>query len=143
VLERPLLYLSDFFEKERERYFDCLKAVSCSGQWAEWVLFFLDAVSATANDAVNRIDRIVELNSGYRERVLKHSSSQAPLAAVELVMNKVMVSVAELERYAHCSYPTAKKALDTLAQLGIVSPMGNAYPARWVADELLEQAYER
>ena len=142
VLPRPPLYLSDYLDRNRSEYFDRLKAVSCRGEWEEWVLFFLRAVEATAHDGVGRIQAITSLRDRYRESVLKASSTRAPLAAMDIVMEKVIVSVADVQAGARCSYPTARKALDTLVALKIVAPDDRSYPAQWIAAELISVAYE-
>jgi len=141
VIGRPLIYLSDFLDSNRESYFDHLKSVSCHDRWQEWVEFFLEAVRVTAMDGVERIQRITSLRERYRSAVVENSRSQTPLAAVDLVMEKVIVSVAEVQGFSHCSYPTAKAALDTLTKLGIVAPLAGTFPARWVANELIDQVY--
>jgi Fic family protein len=143
VIDRPLIYLSDYLDRNRDEYFERLKRVSCYGEWELWITFFLRAVEETARDGVRRIQAITGLREKYRELVLSHSRSQAPLAAVDAVMERVMVSVNDIEEMAHCSYPTAKKALDTLAGLRIVHVAEGIYPARWVAEELMDVAYEQ
>ena len=141
VMGRPLLYLSDYFDAQREEYFDRLKGVSCRGEWQAWLEFFLEAVRSTAVDAVQRVQRITDMHGRFRGQVLASSRSQAPLAALDLVMERVFVTASEIEKYAHCSSPTAREALKTLTSLGIVKPMGG-YPARWYSPELIAQAYE-
>ncbi len=141
VLSRPLVYLSDFLDKNRDEYFDHLKSVSCHGHWQSWVEFFLEAVRVTALDGVDRVRRITSLREQYRQSVLASSRSQAPLAAVDLVMERVIISVAEVQEFAHCSYPTAKSALQTLSELGVLAPLEGIYPARWIANELMDKVY--
>ncbi len=143
VIGRPLVYLSDYFDKNRDEYFARLKNVSCQGDWGEWLEFFLDAVRVTAMDGVERVKRITALHEKYRRLVLDNSRSQTPLAAVDLIMERVFVTAAEVEAFAHCSNPTARAALSTLTDLKIVSPAPGGYPARWVAGELLDQVYEQ
>ena len=52
VLKEPLLYLSVFFKKYRQIYYERLQQVRISGDWEEWLLFFVDAIAATAGQAV-------------------------------------------------------------------------------------------
>lgn len=40
-LEAPILYLSAFFERNRETYFDLLLRISQQGDWISWIEFFL------------------------------------------------------------------------------------------------------
>lgn len=142
VLDRPLLYLSDFLETHRDEYFLRLYEVSCFGHWEAWVRFFLQAVAETAVAAVARIERIINLQERYRERVLKQSRSQAPLAAVDLIMQKVIVTASDVAHHARCTDPTARAALATLESLGILENARMGHPARWAAVELIKEAYE-
>ena len=41
VLKEPLLYLSVFFKKYRQIYYERLQQVRISGDWEEWLLFLL------------------------------------------------------------------------------------------------------
>ncbi len=41
LLPKPLLTLSAYLDRHREKYFDCLLGVSQRGAWSEWILFFL------------------------------------------------------------------------------------------------------
>lgn len=141
VIDRPLVYLSDYFDRHRDRYFDSLKAVSCRGEWQAWIEFFLEAVRETAIDGVERVKRITSLREDYRGRVLQNSRSQTPLAALDLILEKVIVSAADVQRFAKCSSPTARAALDKLVELHVLSVV-DGYPTRWIADELLSQGYE-
>jgi hypothetical protein len=50
-LAKPLLCLSSYFEKNRERYVDLLLDVSRSGSWQEWIQFFLRGVASQSEDA--------------------------------------------------------------------------------------------
>jgi Fic family protein len=48
ILEKPSLYLSDFFEKNRGAYYDALTTVRTSDNLIHWIKFFLNAVIQTA-----------------------------------------------------------------------------------------------
>ncbi|WP_413741989.1 Fic family protein [Sodalis sp. RH15] len=52
VLQQPLLYLSVFFKKHRHIYYERLQQTRMTGDWEAWLLFFVDAVAATATQAV-------------------------------------------------------------------------------------------
>ncbi len=53
VLELPSLYLSLYFKTYRQQYYDLLDIVRRKGDWEAWLEFFAEAVSETANQAVN------------------------------------------------------------------------------------------
>lgn len=143
VTEHPLVYLSPFFEARRDDYLQLLKSVSTRNAWTDWLLFFLEAIHRQADDARERVERILALQDAYRARVRQQTRSQAPLVAIDIVMEQVIVTAPDIAQYASCSYPTAKAALDALTSLGVVEPMSRTHPQRWWARELIEQVYER
>jgi len=61
VLEKPLLYISDFFEKHKSLYYDKLTFVREKNDLLGWILFFLDAVETTAIEAVQLLQDILAL----------------------------------------------------------------------------------
>jgi len=61
MLPQPLLYLSAYFEAQRDSYYDLLFAVSQGGAWEEWVTFFLRGVKEQCGDAVKRIKHLQDL----------------------------------------------------------------------------------
>ena len=67
ILDEPLLYLSDFFEKNKGLYYDNLTFVRTKNDLAQWIKFFLTGVIATAENGVATLRKIVEL----KERIEK------------------------------------------------------------------------
>ena len=63
LLPLPLLYLSAYFERRRQDYYNLLLGVSERGAWHEWVMFFLRGVAEQAVDANNRAKRLQDCKS--------------------------------------------------------------------------------
>ncbi len=61
ILEKPLLYLSEFFEKNKSLYYDNLTFVWQKNDLKQWIKFFLVAVLETSEKAVNTLKKIVDL----------------------------------------------------------------------------------
>lgn len=68
LLDRPLLYRSDYVERERDAYVNGRLRVSQRGDWAGWIGLFLDAVRFQATDAVARGQRLLVLRGEHRRR---------------------------------------------------------------------------
>ncbi|HJN93536.1 MAG TPA: Fic family protein [Dehalococcoidia bacterium] len=141
-LDRPVLYLSPFFEIERDEYVTRLKRVSTEGAWEEWVLFFLRAITTQVRDARDRIEVVDGLYASYKELAMRSAGSKAAVPAVDLVLENVVVTVPQLAKYVGCHPSTAKKALEELSGLGIVEPVDDSRPQAWVAQELVARVYE-
>ena len=61
ILKRPLLYLSDFFERNRSHYYDNLMRVREADDLTQWFKFFLVGVIETAERGIDTFDAILTL----------------------------------------------------------------------------------
>jgi Fic family protein len=122
LLKEPLLYLSLFFKKHRQTYYDRLNQVRLSGDWESWLQFFVDAIAETANQAVETAKALHELHNQHRQQVagigrLSGSATQV-LAAL---FNYPIASIAKLVEATSLTPATVGKVMDTLEnQLKIV-----------------------
>ena len=141
VIDRAVLYLSPYFEENRDEYVSLLKRVSTHGDWESWTLFFLKAVMEQSLDARRRVEAILELQTRFQQVVREQSSSGATLSEVDVVMERAVVSVRDVREYANCTYPTGRAALNRLTRLRLVEPIEYTYPQLWSSRELLQRAY--
>jgi len=65
MLKKPCFYISNFFEKNRIDYYDCLNRVREKNDILTWTLFFLNGVISTAQDAKNKFHQVVQLVKEY------------------------------------------------------------------------------
>src|SRR6266513_2337002 len=61
VLGQPLLYLSAYFERNRDEYVSALQGVRERGEVDRWISFFLRAVATQARSAVDSADALFRL----------------------------------------------------------------------------------
>jgi Fic family protein len=61
ILNKPSLYLSDFFEKNRTHYFDNLMISRTKNNLSQWIKFFLVGIIETASSSINVFKRIIIL----------------------------------------------------------------------------------
>ena len=61
ILKKPALYLSDFFEKNRNYYYDNLMVVRTSNNLVQWLKFFLIGIIETSNSSIQVFKKIIEL----------------------------------------------------------------------------------
>lgn len=81
VLQHPLLYLSVFFKKYQTIYYERLQQTRMTGDWEAWLLFFVDAVAATATQAVEMAKELNQLHTDNKAQLatlgrLSRSASQ-------------------------------------------------------------------
>jgi Fic family protein len=142
-LPAPLLYLSTYLERDRERYYEALQAIRERGEALPWIELFLIAVRTQAADAVVRAQRIVELRERYRVAAAAIASSSA-MALVDLVCETPIVSSRVVEAGLGVSRPTALRLLRQLEAVGVLEE-GKAGPRgqrRYLARELMAAVTE-
>lgn len=144
AIERPNLYLSAYFVEHEDEYFDLLKGVSTRGLWEEWIVLFLEAIRVTAGRSRQRVRRLLELGDIYRLRVREATRSQVALAAIDLIVRQPVVTTSQVKDHAKSSYPAAKTAMESLANLGIVNRLDSRMYRQqaWVAGQLIDEIYD-
>ena len=146
VLDRPLLYLSPYMEAHSDEYRDGLLMVSREGAWDAWISFFLEAIRATATDALERVKAIMELQSRYRALLPKGPPSKFSFPALDLIFDNVLVSARQISDAFSTSDPTARTIIDNFVRLGILELYGTVGRRQkrqmWIARELFTRVYE-
>ena len=121
LLAKPLLYLSLFFKRHRQDYYRRLDAVRVDGDWEGWLDFFLDGVATTADEAVASARELFALVTADRSRALAHEGmSVVALRLFELLPRHPVVTVASVMRLIETTKPTAGRAIDLLAAVGVL-----------------------
>lgn len=121
VLREPLLYLSLFFKSHRQTYYELLNRVRLQGDWEAWLDFFAEAVTVTAGQAVDTVQRLDVLARRDRERIrqLGRAAGSALQIHHEFLSRPVSTPMALAAR-CELSHVTVNKTLAHLASLDIV-----------------------
>ena len=122
LLSGPLLYLSLFFKRHRGEYYRRLDAVRTDGDWEGWLDFFLDGVTATADEAVATARSLSALVGD--DRVCALRSKSMTIGAIRLfehLPQHPFVTVAAACKLLGASKPTAGHAVEALERAGILA----------------------
>jgi Fic family protein len=121
ALAQPMLYLSLYFKKHRDEYYDLLQRVRTKGAWEDWLDFFLLGVIDTADQAVRAAQRILELFRDDRAHIEKLGRAAASaLRLHHAFQERAVLSIPGAAKRVGLSQPTITSALAHLAKLGIV-----------------------
>ncbi len=121
ALREPLLYLSLYFKRNRERYYELLQRVRTTGDWESWIRFFLEGVEETASQAVALAGQIRDLFARDRQRIAKLGRvAGSALRVHELLQHHPLLSVPKAVKLMDLTPPTVRSSLTALAEVGIV-----------------------
>lgn len=121
VLTEPLLYLSLYLKQHRSRYYDLLDRVRRDGAWEDWLVFFLDGVTATATEAVTATQRLMARFEADRAQLSALGrSGRSALQLLDLLRRRPVTSIGMAVTQTGLSFPAVANALDLMVQEGIV-----------------------
>lgn len=127
ILKKPILYLSDFFERNRELYYDNLMRVRTKDDIKQWFKFFLVGIIETAKGGIQTFDDIMKLQKTVDEKV--HNLGPRANNARKVVHHlytKPLIDVQEVAQITLLSLPAAYKLVSDLEALGIIKEITGA-----------------
>jgi Fic family protein len=126
VLGKPLLYLSLYFKEHRQYYYDLLNSVRTTGDWEAWLMFFAEAVVATASQGVESIIKLAKMAEEDKASIagLGRAASSAERIHTTL-LERPIVSSAWLCEKTGLTAATVNKALSNLEKIQIVRQLNN------------------
>lgn len=138
-LSRPFLYLSSYFEDERPEYISWLTSVRERGDLDGWLEFYLKGVVREAEDALYKIDKLVEMRETYRTRILGTTRGGTVIGLVDELFANPILTAGRVVRRLGVSTPTALGALEQMMELEILEemPPGPRKQRRFVASEVM------
>lgn len=135
----PLLYLSAYFHRHREQYYDLLMAVSERGTWRDWTNFFLHGVAEQAQDAGAKARKLQDLQIEWRERLSHARTSALLLRLADWLFVSPFITIPKAQQYLAVTYPSAQRNIERLVEAGILQQLGDAsYNRTFVAREILD-----
>lgn len=128
AMKYPVLNLSPWFEPRKDQYKDLLLAVSQTGDFDGWLQFFLTAVAAQADDAVTRIDELMEARADFLDLLRADKAKGVVLEIVDDLLGYPIITPTQAAQLHDVTYPPAAKAIERLERMGIVKEItGRSY----------------
>ena len=121
MLKRPLLYLSDYFKRNRDEYYRCLQAVRDQGDWERWIRFFLEGVKTVSLAATDTARQIQRLRDEHRSMVSRELPKKAgSLVLLDHLFQQPILTVSQVARIVERTYPAAADLVSALEKLGLL-----------------------
>lgn len=118
---KPLLYISEFFEKYKTQYNELLLKTGETGEFEEWIKFFLKAVEVQSDDALSRAHKLLTLREEYRKKILNETQTADILKIIDSLFSNPFITIAKATKISEVSYPTAKKYIHKLIEHEILT----------------------
>ncbi|TPV35091.1 Fic family protein [Paucihalobacter ruber] len=122
ILKKPVLYLSDFFERNRQLYYDNLMNVRTKNDLKQWLKFFLVGVIETSQNGILTFDAVLKLKKDIEEKIQNANSRNKHLLNImEFLYQKPVINASKIVEITNVSQPTAYKILDEMVNMEILN----------------------
>ena len=122
VISCPALYISYFLKMNRIEYYDRMSQVRKTGDYEQWVLFFLQALADSSSDAIDTIDKLTKLhnrNINIFDDISPRQKTNVLKVFIYLEKNPI-IDIQKTTNALSLSYNTVAKAVLLLADKGIL-----------------------
>ena len=122
ILSTPSVYISYFLKMNRIEYYDRMTQVRKTGDYEQWVLFFLQALSDSAEDAIQTIDRLTEIHNRNVQKfnsMTKRQQTNAINFLIYLEKNPI-IDIQKTAAALNLSYNTVAKSVALFVDNGIL-----------------------
>jgi len=140
ILKKPILYLSDFFERNRSLYYENLMVVREKKDIEQWFKFFMVGVIETAKKSISTFDSILKLQKEVEVKlhalgnVYKHGQT-----IINYLFQRPTIDARKARELTGLSLPTVYRILNELEKQGILYEItGNKRGRRYVFNEYIQ-----
>lgn len=132
ILSRPALYISYFLKMNRIEYYDRMTQVRKTGDYEQWVMFFLQALSDSAGDAIQTIDALTALHNQSVAKLGAFSKRQQTnlLKLFAYIETNPIIDIQKTAAALGLSYNTVSKMVTILVDEGILRQTDKAGKAK-------------
>jgi Fic family protein len=125
ILSKPLLYLSDYFEKNKILYYDNLTFVRSRNNIKQWLKYFLVGILESAENATQTLSNVIELKTRLESNNNKYFGKRANNAStlLQYLFQKPVIQVNKVKDITKSSYKTANDLVNEFVRLEILKEM--------------------
>lgn len=120
VLNRPLLYLSYYFKKNRMEYYNWLMEVRNKGDWEGWMKFYLRGIIEVSKQGIDTARKIIDLQSKHRSLITNEVGTSNALKLLDLLYSMPILTITDASKELEISYPTANVLITKFVEIGIL-----------------------
>ncbi|MEI6296533.1 MAG: Fic family protein [bacterium] len=120
ILEHPILFISDYINKNKIEYYRLLRRVNSDDEWLEFISFMLQGFYLQAKETKDTLKKITAYHQELRNNIKKNYAKIYSADLVEVLLMYPVVTPTKLALETNIHYTTASKHLAILEEAGIL-----------------------
>ena len=126
ILDKPLLYLSAFFEKNRSLYYDKLTITREKNDLNQWIKFFLVGIIETAEEGTKTLEKIMQIKAKAENKILSFGRrAESAHKLLEALFSKPMVSIKGVQTITNLSPKAAGELVNLFVDNELLQEVSN------------------
>lgn len=118
TISQPIIYVSYYLKKNRVEYYDRLESVRKTGNYEQWILFFLKAIKETCKDSIQTIEKILSLKSKCDKLIQNESKSTKKVYG--FIWENPIIEITKTSTELDLSFNTVNSAIKKLISYNIL-----------------------
>ena len=122
VMNKPLLYLSSYFEKDKNLYYDNLTRVRTHNDMLQWIKYFLVGIAQTAQLATQTLDNILTLKCKDENLIREFFGKRIKTGLIlhNYLLKQPVITVKEVQSVCELTPKSAGDLIDLFVEKGIL-----------------------
>ncbi|MCD7708773.1 MAG: Fic family protein [Clostridiales bacterium] len=127
ILTVPALYISYFLKKNRIEYYDRMSLVRDSGNYEQWIKFFLQGIAESAEDAIAAIGELTALHEKNIAIISEMGrTSKNVMRVFGYLESSPIIEISRTAGALGMAFNTASNAISRLVSAGILVQNGDS-----------------
>lgn len=136
LLDKPILYISEYFEKNKDAYYFHLLNVSTNSEYNEWISFFLNGVVEQTTLTIERVKKLLEYRNNIRQHLKKKEVNMKVMMIFDYLFSNPYIDVIKGKEILNTdNYTTSKRTILKLIELNILKK-DEFKDNRYIAEEI-------
>ena len=122
ILDAPLLYLSAYFERKKDLYYDNLNSIRSKNDIVQWIKYFLVGIEQTAKEAVATLSAILKLKIDTEDEIRRKYGKRSTNAIILLhsMFKNPFITVEQASGICNVTYKAANDLVKLMQNDGII-----------------------
>lgn len=116
IIHEPVFYLSDYLESHRLDYYDALKDITDTGNWTNWIRFFLNAIIVQAEQNITKTRAIINLYEEVKKEITESTHSQYAIHCLDTIFIQPIFSTNYFSKNSGIPKSSTTRLLDILVK---------------------------
>lgn len=140
VLSSPVFYLSEYFENNRDEYYQKLRNITNNGDWQSWIEFFLTATYEQANNNLDKVKRIIKLYDNLKFKYTEVLHSQYSIKILDTIFMKPIITIPDIQKLTSITGSTITNIMKELVNsklIDVLVPGRGRKPTIYILSQLI------